>query len=312
MIKQKYSLLAKSEDTYLTDPTPATGDAVEAWDVSFQPVVSNLDKNISYGSHGAKASYANIGTYEVTFKTYVKATGTVNTTESMFGKLLQGCGFSSTYVDSTSYTYVYTTPASQEGVTLYFYRDGLRKEINGARGVFTSMKFIAGNLAEVEWRFIGKYVAPTATAIVAPTFEAGSAYIVESGDFEFGAANNIDGIETFTLSQAGLEMFGDINNAEGFGSAKIVDALFTGTVDPEVTTTDITTWHTAINASTTYAFNFVQGSAGSTGNTITITGPAVQIMNIQEADRRGMVTANLDLAFRVTSGDSDPLKITIT
>lgn len=307
MFTKKYVLLAKKEVTYLTDASPTGTNAVEAFDVDFSPERIVKEKNVGTINLGSLPSYISSTLVNVTFKTYLKGPGSKGVT-SVLGALLQSCSLSETLVESTSATYEFDETETAS-TTLYFYRDGLLTKVLGARGTF-SLDLTAGEWGVVTWNMKGKYVASTATAIVEPTFEATDPVIVENSDFEMGSGSNVTGIETLTISQEGLEVFKDINNDQGFGKALVVDAIFNGTIDPLIEASNIVTWETALNASTTFAMNYVLGSAA--GNTITITAPEVQVTDYSVADKSGLQILNMNLAFRTDSSGTSPITIVVT
>ena len=302
MFTKKYMLAGELEVTYKIDPSPAATDAIEAFDVNFKFNRINNEKNIGGVNLGSLPSWVSTRDVEVTFKTYIKTNGT---TSGMFGRMLQACAWAEA---AGVYTFD-TDPATGDSMTFWFYQDGLVTKVNGCRGT-VNLNFPAGEFATAEWTFKGLYNQPTASAIVAPDWEAGSAFIVESSDFEMGSGANVNYIENFSIKQAGLESFMDINGAQGFGRSFVVDAIFTGSIDPEVTPANIVTWETAINASTTYALNYVLGAG--VGNIITITAPAVQVTEGVLADKRGIQVMNLDLNFRTTEAGASPITITVS
>lgn len=193
-------------------------------------------------------------------------------------------------LDGGSAYYQLVTPppeaaaATQKTVTLGSYQNGRRKMIHGAMG---NMKctFPAGKLAMADFDFLGKWNAPTDTAIIAPTLPSLTPLRVISATFTVGAYSGLK-IANVTLDLGNvLYLREDVNDATGFSSCVIADRLPVITIDPEsslVATKDI---YAEWLASTEADLSMVLTNGT---DTCTITASDLQWMNPQEADRNGL------------------------
>jgi len=307
MLKRNYMLYVEKESSYKVDPTPTAADAVEAWDVEITPNRIVTERNQGSGVAGSRYAFVDSDYSTVKFKTYLAGNGTAaEATQPIVSKLLDSCGLVGAFADS-KWTHGFST--TQGSVTLWFYMDGIKYVINGARCTF-ALNMNAGELPYVEWTGIGLYTTETAVSMLTPTSWNSIPLVCASEDFELGSGTNISGIETFTLKQNGLQFFKDINNAQGFGKSFITDLDIEGTFNPELTTALQTQFEGAVVASTTYASHIVHGSG--TGEVITITMPGLQIMDWKPSDSNGLLRADCSFKLRNTvDGSANALSITI-
>jgi len=298
--------LSKKKNTYLTDPTPTGADAIEAFDIEITPARNIKERNQGFGTLGSKASFINSDVVDVKFKTFLSGNGTLNgSTQPIVGKLFDACGFVGTFTTSWDHTF----SSTQGSVTIWFFIDGMKYVINGVRGNF-SITMTAGEFPIVEWTMKGRMFTQSTISIMTPTTWQSNPKVVQTEDFELGSGTNIDGIETLTIAQSGLQYFKDINNNYGFGRVAITDLDIDVKINPEMTTTLESQFETAILASTTYASHFVHGSG--TGEKFTFSFPALQIVDIKYGERNGLRIADVTMKARnAVDGAEDALSITI-
>lgn len=246
----------------------------------------------------------------MSFKCEVKGSGTAGTAPS-FGKYLISSGFSETVVASTSVTYKPNSVLSQiPTMTMAAYRDGLRKQMKGARG---NLKY-TGKSAEVglfEFEFAGVDVDVTDQTILTLTSPDTTIPVpLLSATFSVASfAAFVSGIQ-FDMGNV-LERRGDINQASGFISTLLTDREPKGSFDPEDELVATHDWYGRWKANTTGVLTWKHGATA--GNIVTFTVPKAQYTNVKESDRGGIATLDTDfLMQRNASAGDDELTIVFT
>lgn len=194
-----------------------------------------------------------------------------------------------------------TSAATTSTQTLY--QDGSRQKVlTGCQG---NAKFIGeyGKPVMAEWDFMGKWVAPATTSIIAPTYPTvipprfagatltvgGTAYRL--GKFEFDLGNKV-------------VMRQDVTDVTGYRAAFIterkpiikipVEALPFGTQD----------WYAAHLAMTTYAFSMAIGTG--TNGILTLAATNLQLLNPpQDEDRDGLLLDSLEFLCTTSTADAE-------
>ncbi len=130
-------ILAKIETTYGTDSTPTGGaNAILATNIQAEPILGtevSRDLLLPYlGNQGMVLS----GTYgRVRFEVEVAGAGAAGTVPK-YGPLLRGCGMAEVITAGTDVAYNFVSSA-EEALTLWFFKDGIKHVLLGARGSFT-------------------------------------------------------------------------------------------------------------------------------------------------------------------------------
>jgi hypothetical protein len=154
LLTKLQQLFAIEEGEYGTNPGSEV--QIEAWDIAVNPVITMVERAPQVGNLGSIAR-PGIGQKckEVTFKTWLKGSGTAGTAPRI-GDLLEACFLKETPVAETSVTY---TPSSDyttdfKSVSIKAYLDGIVHELLGAVG---NAKVImpAGEAPYVEFTFRG-------------------------------------------------------------------------------------------------------------------------------------------------------------
>ena len=170
--------------------------------------------------------------------------------------LLAGCGMvgaSGVYSPSTG---------AQTTLTIGLYNDGRLKQIAGSQGTWVA-KLVDGKIGMLDFKFLGKWVAPTSVAMIAPTYPTvlppkctgltctigGTSYRLSEIEIDYGA--------TVTLRR-------DITDASGYHAAFIVDRKTLIKVDPEALPLSTQDWYglrAAGEFDATYLFRLVRVGA---------------------------------------------------
>ena len=181
--------------------------------------------------------------------------------------LLPACGLA---VSTRTFTATSESPGTNvKTVTLGLFEDGNLKMLKGASGnaVF---KFVAGEPVTIEFDFTGCWVAPTATAMLSPTFPTEKPIRFASASMLFGAISPYwqPRVKEFTLDLGNkVTLVPSQYDATGYTYACITDRITTGTLDPEAELVSTRAVHALwlAHASTVLAMDL-----GSTGNAYTL------------------------------------------
>ena len=170
LLTRKRLLLAKAEVTYGTDPTPTgAANAILVRNLEIVPLQSDVVQRELIRPYLGNYDQLLANTrVQVTFEVELAGSGTAGTAPA-YGPVLKACGLSETIAASTSATYA-PISASFSSVTLYFFQDGIRHVVTGARGTFT-LNGAVGAIPTIAFTMTGVFNAPTDTALSAPTYQ---------------------------------------------------------------------------------------------------------------------------------------------
>jgi hypothetical protein len=308
LLSRKKLLLAKTEVSYGTDPTPTgAANAILTSDLSINPLAgSSVSRNFDRAAFGNSLNIKTATFVEISFMVEIAGSGDADTPPA-YGPLLLACGFSQTINAATSVVYA-PISAAIGSITLYFHHDGQLHEVNGARGT-VSLNLDAGGIPKYAFTFTGLYVAPTSTADATPTL---------SGFMTPLAVTNTN-TPTFSLHSTDVVMNAcsidignsvihrDVVNSE---RVDIVDRAVAGSVSFEAPAISDKNWFAISKAGTTGALSIVHGTAA--GGIVTIAGPSVQLINPTYADFNGVSVIQTQLLFAPTSAGNNEITITTT
>lgn len=299
-------IFAKIEPAYGTDPTP-TGplNAILCRAITPQPITAEYAERILvrpyFGSNGSLPSAVHA---EMEFEVEFSGSGAAGTAPK-WGPLLRACGFAETLTAATSAVYAPITN-NQESITLWYFLDGIKHVINGARGT-VSFGMNAKEIPVMRFRFVGKYTVPTDATM--PTNADYTGFIAPT------VVNNVN-TPAFTvhgvsakMQQYGIDVANQVafRSLVGFEGVEITNRAPSGNVTFELDTVAIKDWWTAIKDATVAATSITHGTTG--GNIVKIDGPKVQLTNPQYSDSDGIAMLGLTLAYQPNVGN-DELQIT--
>lgn len=310
MFFRKKVLLAETEVTYGTDPTPTTADAIVTRNLAITPYDGPVVQKV--------IDRAQVGNYEsvnvaprvvVSFDVYWAASGDDVDTPPNWNKILQACGFDETVSVSTEVEYDPVDPDAADSVTLYFYHDGDLHTVTGARGN-VSLNVNAGELPYFTFTFTGIWNAPTATALVtgAPVNEGSVLAVTNTNTPTF----SLQGYASAPLVGLTLDM-GNVVNVENIPNKNAIDitdrqpAGQITLVEENISDKD---WYTAVrsdNGAVTGVLALVHGTVAN--NICELDAPAVQLSNPQKGERNGLATIAFDVAY-IPSAGNDEVKLT--
>lgn len=306
LIFRKKLLLAKTEVTYGTDPTPtAAANAMLIKDVALEPVVGEgLSRDLDKATFGADLEDM-VGLHvKITFKVEAAGSGAAGTAPA-YGVLLKACGYDEAVVASTSVTYA-PIEEDPDSVTLYFYHDKKLHKITGARG---SLKFMAKKrqYPYFEFTFMGLYNAVTATTMPTPTLTAFQKPV------PFRAATVSCSLigQTVGLHEIDVDFGQQVQFYEHSEEESIViedrEGRATAAFElPEIGTYD---FYGAAAAATTGALSYVHGTVA--GNIVTIEAPSIQLKDPKDEDVQGITGLRVNIPL-ATDGSTYDARIRFT
>lgn len=164
-------LLAKTESSYGTDPTPSgAANAILATGITLTPMDgSDVSRELETPWLGAQGMLPAELLAKIAFKVELVPSGTAGTAPA-WGPLLRACAVAETVDVGVSVTY---NPVSDghESVTLYLWIGGTRYLLIGARGT-CMITFTAQGIPYLEFEFTSLFTQPSEQARPTPVFTA--------------------------------------------------------------------------------------------------------------------------------------------
>lgn len=314
------AILAKTETTYGTDPTPTGGaNAILVSNLSITPLnAQNVSRDLIRGYFGGSEQLIGTAYVECKFDVELAGSGAAGTAPA-YGPLLIGCGMAET-VTATYHVVYDPISANQKGTTIWYYVDGVKHVLNGARGTF-EIKMGLGERPVMSFTFLGLDGGVTATALPSQTLTAFKTPIAitdaNTSDFTLGstltlgsAIPSIAGGTVYPSRGLSVNFGNTLNHVPLLGgeSVDIVSRDTTGRATLDLTAAQQVSFHTDIKANTTTTATFLHGTTA--GYKVILSALAVQRINPTYEDVSGRVMTGMDLRFLPSSGN-DELKIVV-
>jgi len=309
LLTRKRLILAKAEATYGTDPTPTgSANAILVRNLEITPLQSDIVQRELIRPY--------LGNYEqllaqtrvqVTFEVELAGSGAAGTAPA-YGPVLKACGLSETVLATTSVTYA-PVSTSFSSVTIYFYQDGIRHIVTGARGTFT-LNGQVGAIPTIAFTMTGIYNAPTDTALATPTYaNQATPLIFKNGNTTSFSAFSYSG----ALQSIDLNLGNEIVYRELIGGTKevlITDRKPAGTMSIEAVLLATKNYFTVSTGSTTGSISFQHGTTA--GNIATLTMAQSDLADASYADLNGIAMLNLPYVATPTAAGNDELSLAYT
>jgi hypothetical protein len=280
-------ILAKTETTYGTDPTPAAAtNAVLVRNVSVQSEGLRMTDRAAVRAGLGKLQKVFGGHLKrITFECEVKGSGSAGTAPEI-GPLIEACGFDETIVGATSATY---TPEDgvHESVTIWWYEGGRKlHKLNGCRGSVT-WRLEAGGILLASFEFVGHYVTATDQTQPTPTYNA---TVPRAG---LSMVISLNGVTALTVKSWEWGFNNTIAEppslaaADGYGEIILTDRDIKGSMVLESELVSVSDLDALFTAGTRFAWQ--SGTLGSVaGNRVAFTTPAsstyIEDVNFDSAD----------------------------
>ena len=303
-------LLAKSESSYGTTPSPAPAgtDAVLVSGLEVEPLRLELkDRELVQGHLGNSAQVVGQSSVGVSFSVELAGSGTAGTAPR-WGPLMKACGFSETVVTSTSVTYA-PISSSFSSVALDFRNDGMKHLILGVRGS-VAIEMGAGDLPKLNFTFVGIYGAPTATSNPTATFTNQAAPVAVNAD-------NTTGVSVHSYSACmnafSLDLANDVIFRQLAGCSKqvmITDRKPSGSITLELPALGTKDFYSIAAAQTAGSISFQHGQTAGNIATFTASNCAFDSPTLEDGDG----IQHIVLPFRPlpTSSGNDEMSLVLT
>jgi hypothetical protein len=309
LLSRKRLILAKTETTYGTDPTPTgAANAILVRNLEITPLQADtVTRDLIRPYLGNSDQLLAQTRVEVTFEVELAGSGTAGTAPA-YGPVLKACGLSETVAASTSVTYA-PVSASFSSVTIYFHNDGIRHKVTGCRGTF-ELNAEVGQIPVISFTMTGIYNAPTDEALPSPTYADQAAPLI----FKNGNTSNFS-IFSYSgcLQSLSFQMANEVVYRELVGCTKeslIVNRAPAGDVVIEAPSIATKDFFTIATGSSTGSISFQHG--GTAGNIVTFTTAQSDIANPSYSDQDGIQMLNLPYVAVPTSAGNDELSLVYT
>lgn len=307
LLTRRRVILAKTEVTYGTDPTPTgTANAILVRNMTVTPLAAEVvNRDLVRPYLGASEQLIASKHVEIEFEVEIAGSGTAGTAPK-YGPLLRACGLAEAVTAGTNVAY---GPVSTgfESVTLYHNVDGVLHKITGARGN-VEFTFTAGQIPVMKFRMVGLYNAPTDTAL--PT--------VDYSGFKTPLAcnnTNTTGFSFFSYSGALESLTMNLSNTVNFrtliGSetVQLTDRRVEGTAVFEAPTIATKDFFSAAIGTTLGALAMTHGTAA--GNKFKIESSNVDIGQPTYTDNNGIVMLSVPFVATPSSSGNDEVTLTV-
>jgi hypothetical protein len=309
LLSRKRLILAKTETTYGTDPTPTgTANAILVRNLEITPLQADtVTRDLIRPYLGNSDQLLAQTRVEVTFEVELAGSGAAGTAPA-YGSVLKACGLAETVVATTSVTYA-PVSASFSSVTLYFFNDGIRHKVTGCRGTF-ELSAEVGQIPTISFTMTGIYNDPTDTATPTPTYANQAAPLI----FKNGNTSNFS-IFSYSgcLQSLSFQMANEVIYRELVGCTKeslIVNRAPAGDVVIEAPTITAKDFFAIATGSSTGSISFQHGATA--GNIVTFTTAQSDIANPSYSDQDGIQMLNLPYVAVPTSAGNDELSLAYT
>lgn len=287
LTKRLRVLAAKVESTI------GTAEALTASDAAFNiynPMIQGNFEMIQREGQGGFGYLSSVPGGRIgvaTFRTYLEWDGTA-TEPSWADTFFPACG-----VVKSSQTFTPRSEAPGSNVktlTIGLYVNGLFKSIAGAMGTFV-VTLPTGQPGYIDWTFTGAWQAPSDVAMITPTYPTDKPLRFAGGLAEWNDYN-------LCISQATVDIGNTVimrqcpSKEGGYVSAYITNRQPRVTIDPEAKTVAAQDRWGAWLAQTEYALELNLDGPGN--SVLSFDAPKAQIMNLQEGDREGLVTDEIE------------------
>ena len=309
LLTRKKLLLAKIEAAYGTDIAPDGTNAILVRNLEVVPLQSDIVQRELIRPY--------LGNYEqllantrvqVTFEVELAGSGTAGTPPA-YGPILRSCALSQTLGASTVTYQPESELSGFESTTLYFFIDGIRHIITGARGTFT-LNGTVGAIPTIQFTMTGIFNAPTDFALAVPTYaNQATPLIFKNGNTTSFSAFSYSG----ALQSIDFNIANEIIYRELIGGTKeviITDRKPGGTLQIEAVLLAAKNYFTVSTGSTTGSITFQHGTAA--GNRVTLTMAQSDLADVSYADMNGIQMLNLPYVATPTAAGNDELTLVFT
>lgn len=302
LLERKRVILAKTESTYGTDPTPTgVADAVLIRNLSVTPQDADFTNRDLVRPYLGRSEQLPSGIRAmIEFEVEMAASGAAGTAPA-YGSLLKACGFGETVVATTSVTYA-PVSTNFSSVTIYFNVDGVLHKMTGCRGT-VSLSMRVKDIPVWRFSFTGIYQAVTDTAAPTPTYTAYKTPLpVTNGNTTPFTLHGYSGI----MSELSIDMAVATTHRTlvgGSESVLITDREPVGSVIIEATTVAQKDWWTIARNGTLGALAITHGTVA--GQKVQVSSSTVQLTRPVYQDMDGVTMLQMGMNFVPNTGNDE-------
>jgi hypothetical protein len=304
MLDKRSVLLAKDETTYNTDSVPvAATDAILIEDLKWGFVNTRLHQRMPVRASFGKLKALYAGTLiSVSGKCEVKGSGAAGTAPEI-GNLLRSSGWAETISGGVSVTYKpNSTQTTHKSESMYFFDDGLRLVITGARGK-CSFDLQVGAAMFAMFEYTGHFVGITDVALPAATYDSAIPPVLINMPFTVGAFAAVISKLSFDLGTE-LSIPESIAATDGYGEIQITGRNPSGSFNP--LRVSVATKNFIADFQSGAALALDTGLIGSVaGNKVQITMPAISYTDIARGNQNNVGTYENKFNAAESAGDDD-------
>ena len=309
LLSRKRLILAKTETTYGTDPTPTgAANAILVRNLEITPLQADtVTRDLIRPYLGNSDQLLAQTRVEVTFEVELAGSGAAGTAPA-YGAVLKACGLSETVVATTSVTYA-PVSSSFSSATLYFHNDGIRHKVTGCRGTF-ELSAEVGQIPTISFTMTGIYNAPTDESLPTPTYANQAAPLIfKNGNTSSFSIFSYSGC----LQSLSFQIANEVVYRELVGCTKeslIVNRAPAGDVVIEAPSIATKDFFAIATGSSTGSISFQHGATA--GNIVTFTTAQADIANPSYSDQDGIQMLTLPYVAVPTSAGNDELSLVYT
>ncbi len=307
-LESRALIAAKTETTYGVDaaPTPAA-DAILTTKPTIELISEDKTRDVVLPYYGSLAMLPVATGIKIGFSTEVRGSGAA-VTPPRIGALLRACSLTQIIITTPGSESVSYNPHSAqdgEGVTIYFYHDGVLYKALGCIGNSVKLTCKTNETAKLDFEFTGMFggVAAFATTVAFPSPTYGDAPtppILHTGVFSFGGLTSANAVvDAIELSLANtIVKRPDVNAAHGVKRYSCTGRELSGSFDPEVIS--LATWNpwSGYEGALLGALSLTVGVVA--GNRLVVSAPRCQIDAPKLGAREGIQTYAIAYKPRVT------------
>lgn len=305
---EKLAILAKIESAYAVDNTPTgAANAILVKNVTIDPLLgTDISRDLLLPYLGHQGIILTGDHVKLTFDVEMAGAGAAGTAPG-YGPLLRMAGLAETITGATKVEYTPISPSAFDSGVLYYFLDGVRHILLGARAKLTLPDLRSLGLGHFRFEVWGLLGTITDQSMPTQTL---TAFLKPQ---PIGGALTTLALHGVTLPVEGLSIdFG--NQVEprfliNYDAIEIVDRKATGSAVVQADSMATKDWFAIAMATTTGALAFQHGTEA--GKIIMIDAPAVQIGRPTQGATQKLLNYTLPLIFQPTSAGNDELKITV-
>jgi hypothetical protein len=309
LLARKTYILAKAEQTYGSNSSPANTDAVLVRSLELTPLAGDVvSRDLIRGYLGNSESLIASTYVELKFDVELAGSGTAGTAPR-YSNLLLACGTALTTVASTSNTYA-PVNSSFGSSTIVYNSDGLNHVLTGCRGSF-SIKAEVGQIPTLSFSMVGVYNSPTDSSPVSASYTSQATPLVfrQGNTSAFSIFSYSGLLQSFDFDLANTTVYRQLVGSSS-GEVLITDRKPAGNCQIEAPTLATKDFFAIALGTTTGGLSFLHGTTA--GNRVTFNSPQTDITTPAYGEQDGVRMLNLPYVSVPTTAGSDEFSLAFT